>query len=130
MAKWTAAAVTLALLGAGGCGTGQPAVCDSLAAVQKSLDHVRDANVSENGVTQLRADLAELRVNLQQLYADGQAQFGAEVQAVKTAVNEFTSSLSAARATPDGKTLDAVRTARAGLQTSVQSLGKAVSGTC
>jgi cell division septum initiation protein DivIVA len=130
MAKWTTAAATLAVLGAGGCSTAEPAVCDSFAAVQNSLDHLRDANVSENGVTQLRADLTELRADLQQLYADAQAQFGGQVQAVRTAVNELTSSLSAARATPDGKTFEAVRTARAGLQTSVQSLGDAVSGTC
>ena len=112
------------------CSSEQPAVCDSLAAVQNTADHIRDANVSENGVTQLQAELRQLRPELQQLYSDAQAQFKTELEGVRTAANQFSASVAAARATPDAATLAAVRTSMTAVQQSLQTLGNAMSGTC
>jgi Tfp pilus assembly protein PilE len=118
------------VLGAAACSSDQPAVCDSLAAVQNTADHIRNANVSENGVTQLQTDLEQLRPQLQQLYSDAQAQFATELDAVRAATNQFSASVAAARATPDAATLAAVRTSMTAVQQSVQALGGAMSGTC
>ncbi|MEV4641449.1 hypothetical protein AB0J80_29305 [Actinoplanes sp. NPDC049548] len=122
--------VTAALLGTGGCGSDQPPVCDSLDAVQTTMDHVRDANVSENGLTQLETGLQQLRTDLQQLAADAKAQFAPEIDMVKNAANQFRVSVDDARAAPDAKTLAAVQATRTTLRSSVQNLGDAMSGTC
>jgi hypothetical protein len=98
--------------------------------VRTSVDQVRNANVSENGLTQVRADLSGLRTNLQQLYAEAQTQFATEVAAVKTSADAFTASLTTARAAPDVRNLASVRTAIAGLRTTVQNLSDAMASTC
>ena len=111
------------------CGSEAP-VCDSVAAVRTSVDQVRNANVSENGLSRLRADLSGLRTNLQQLYADAQAQFATEVTAVKASADTFAASLTTARSVPDVRNLAAVRTAIGGLRTTVQDLSDAMASTC
>jgi hypothetical protein len=125
-----AGAAVFAALGTGACSTDQPAVCDSFAAVQNSIDQIRNANVTENGLTQLRTDLTQLRTNMQQLLADAQAQFASEAQAVQAAATQFSASVATARADPNAANLSAVRPPLNALQSSVQTLGVAMSGTC
>jgi hypothetical protein len=111
------------------CGSEAP-ICDRADAVRTSMDQVRYANVSENGLTQLQADLIGLRTNLQQLYAEGQTQFANEVAAVKVSADAFAATVTAARAAPDARNLGAVATAISGLRTSVQGLTDAMASTC
>jgi hypothetical protein len=129
MPTWIAFAAAFAAL-TGGCSTDQAPVCDSLAAVQTSIDHVRDANVSENGLTQLKTDLNQLKSDLVSLRTDGQAQFPGQIEAVRAAANQLSASIAAARATPEVTTLAAVRTSMSGLQNSVRQLADAMSGSC
>jgi hypothetical protein len=73
-------ATLLAVLTTAGCGDGDtqptaPPVCDSLAAAQATVDHIRDTNESENGLTQLRPYLEQLRTELTQLYTDAKTEF-------------------------------------------------------
>jgi hypothetical protein len=130
MSRWIAFAAAAAALGAGACSTDQPAVCESLGAVQHTLTRIRDANVSENGLTQLRADLAVLKNDLDQLLADTKEEFGAEADAVRTAMSQFSASLATARATPDAASLSAVRSAMNLVVAGVRDLGDDLSGTC
>jgi hypothetical protein len=127
---WIAGVVVVTTLGAGGCSTDKPAVCDSLAAVQNSIDQIRNANVGENGLSLVRTELSQLKVNLEQLYADAQAQFASEIQAVQAAAAQTSASLATARAMPDAANVAAVRAPLNALQTSMRSLGDAMSGTC
>jgi hypothetical protein len=130
MRRWFAVVASMGLLTVVvACGSDAP-VCDSAAAVRTSVDQVRNANVSENGLSQLRTDLGGLRTNLQQLYADAQAQFASEVSAVRASADKFAASLSTARAAPDVRNLAAVRSAIGGLRTSVQTLSDAMASTC
>jgi hypothetical protein len=136
MSKWIAIVAMFAALGAGtsacseSTGTEQPAVCDSLAAVVKSIDEVKKANVSENGLNQLRIDLQRLRANLQELYTDAQAQFATQVQAVREAVDNFADTIATARATPNAANFSTVRSAFTAVQDDVRSLSDAVAGSC
>jgi hypothetical protein len=130
MSRWIAVAAIVAAVGTSACSTDQPAVCDSFAAVQNSIDQIRNANVGENGLSQLRADLAQFKDNLTQLHADAKTQFAAEIQAVQAAATQVSASVTTARATPDAASLAAVRAPVTALQSSVQNLGAALSGTC
>lgn len=121
---------TFALLSAGGCGTDQPPVCDSLAAVQATMNQVRDTNVSENGLAPLKGNLQQLKLDLQQLTTDAAAQFAPEVEVVKAAANQFSASVDSARTDPDAGALASVRATLGTLQNSVRNLGDAMSGTC
>jgi ElaB/YqjD/DUF883 family membrane-anchored ribosome-binding protein len=130
---WAIAAmlVTTTFLGAcGGSGADKPAVCDSLEAVQVSLDNISKTNVGENGLSQLRTELKALKENLDQLLDDARAQFQPQADAVRAAVDELSSSVEAATADPNKTTLEAVRTAMRSLGDAVKDLATAVSDTC
>lgn len=124
---------TVALAGTllGGCAEEDaPAVCNSLEAVHASVDDVRHAGAGENGLTQLRTDLSQLRLHLDQLQADARAQFQPQLDTVRAAAGQVSSSVAAARTEPTATTLDGVRTAVTGLSAAVQNLDTAMSQTC
>jgi protein-arginine kinase activator protein McsA len=132
MTRWTVTAAMVATLtGAAACSSDEQApVCDSVAAVQASVVHVRDANVSENGLAELRSQLTELKGNLQQLYTDAQSQYATQAAAVKASADAFVATLTTARTTPSAQNLAAVQAGIAGLRTTVQQLADTVKSTC
>jgi uncharacterized membrane protein YccC len=130
MSAWIAIGAAVAVLGVGGCAADQPAVCDSLDAVQLTADHVRDTSVAENGLGQLMAELGQLRQDLDQLIVDAQSQFAAEAQALRASLDQLEANVTAARVAPDATHLSAVRAAVSGVRTSARQLANAMSGTC
>jgi hypothetical protein len=72
------AAVAVVLL-LGGCADDQdrPAVCDDYDSVQASADDLRNANVSENGLSQVRTDVEELRHDLVQFVDSARTELAA-----------------------------------------------------
>src|SRR5690349_10693600 len=86
----------------------KPSVCDSLAAVQTTAGHIRDANVSENGLSQLRPYLQQLRDELAQLVADAKTQWKPQADALRTSVDDLTGKLETAKADPSTTNLSAV----------------------
>jgi hypothetical protein len=134
ISKLIAIAVVLGALAIGGCAEGEgeakPPVCDSFAAVQLTIDQIQNANVAENGLSQLKTDLQKLKTELEKLYADAAAAFATQVQAVKAAADTLAASITTARADPNAANLAAVRTALAGVPASLQTLGDAMKGTC
>ncbi|MEV6596273.1 hypothetical protein AB0M36_05325 [Actinoplanes sp. NPDC051346] len=123
-------ATTFVLLGIGGCSSEEPPVCDSIDAAQATMGQIRNANVSENGLNELKADLRQFSVDLQQVATDAAARFGSEIDAVKLAASQFSTSVAAAQAAPDATSLASVRASRVLLEDSVQRLDDAVSETC
>jgi Mg2+ and Co2+ transporter CorA len=130
MSRWIAVAAALTTLGSGACGTNKPAVCDSFAAAQNSIQHIRNTSVAENGLSQLTTELSQLKPSLEQLYADAKTQFAAEIESLRAAVYQFSANLTMARTTPDVENLAGARTALVALQDSAHRLADAVSGTC
>jgi uncharacterized phage infection (PIP) family protein YhgE len=125
-----AAVTAAASLAIGGCSTDQPAVCDSLAAVQTAMNQIRNVNVSENGLGSLKPYLQQLQADVNQLLTDAAAQYAPQVQAVRTAADQVSTSVATARATPDVVNLSAARSTIGDLQASLRSLADAMSGTC
>jgi hypothetical protein len=124
-----AVAVVLAL---GGCAEDEdrPAVCDSYDAVQASADDLRNANISENGLTQVRTDLQELRDDLVTLIDDARAQYATEVDTIQKAAADLQTAVTAARIDPGPMTLATVGDAAAWLRETVSRLGTAMADTC
>ena len=124
------AAVTAAALVLGGCGTDQPPVCDSLVAVQTTMNQVRNANVAENGLAPLKAHLQQLKVDVGVLLTDAAAQFAPEVEGVRAAADQVATSVASAQQSPDAAHLYEVRMTLGALRSSINGLGEAMSGTC
>jgi hypothetical protein len=124
------AVVALALLG--GCAEeeNRPAVCDSYDAVQASADDLRNANISENGMSQVRTNLQELRHGLESLLSDASAEFQPQVDTIQVAMDDLANTVTAAQAEPGPMTLAAVGQAAAWLRETVHRLGTAMADTC
>jgi hypothetical protein len=116
----------------GGCAGGEhsAAVCDSYDAVQASADDLRNANISENGLSQVRTDLQALRKNLEVLLDDARELYATQVDTVQLAAEQLAATVTAARAEPGPMTLSAVGDAAAWLRETVHRLGTAMADTC
>src|SRR5688572_27380798 len=75
----------------GGCAGEEhtAAVCDSYDAVQASADDLRNANISENGLSQVRTDLQALRKNLEVLLDDARELYATQVDTVQLAAEQL-----------------------------------------
>ncbi|XVV08343.1 hypothetical protein ACQP2X_26220 [Actinoplanes sp. CA-131856] len=102
-----------------------PAVCESVAAAQNTVNHIRETTVSEGGVTQMRTLLTQLRDELGQVVSDAQAQFKPQADALRTATDQLGTAL---RGRPAD--LGAVRAAVNEVRTAGQNLVDALKGTC
>ena len=124
--------VVAALAFLGGCADDgdRPAVCDSYDAVQASADDLRNANISENGLSQVRTDLQELRRNLEVLLDDARELYATQVDTIELAAEQLASTVTAAKADPGPMTLSAVGDAAAWLRETVHRLGTDMAGTC
>ncbi|GAA4600576.1 ABC-type Zn uptake system ZnuABC Zn-binding protein ZnuA [Actinoplanes octamycinicus] len=127
--------VLVLLLGLAGCSSSSgtaatPPVCDSWEAVQVTVGHIKNVNVSENGLSALQPYLTQLKDQLSQLYLDAKAQFAAQAEALKAAAQQLGDDLRTARANPDRTTLAAVRSSVAEVRTSADSLHTAMGSTC
>ena len=116
----------------GGCANseGSAAVCDSYDAVQASADDLRNANISENGLSQVRTDLQALRKNLEVLLDDARELYATQVDTVQLAAEQLATTVAAAKAEPGPMTLSAVGDAAAWLRETVHRLGTAMADTC
>ena len=124
--------VVAALAFLGGCADegDRPAVCDSYDAVQASADDLRNANISENGLSQVRTDLQDLRRSLEVLLDDARELYQREVDTIQAAAEQLATTVSAAKAEPGPMTLSAVGDAAAWLRETVHRLGTAMADTC
>ena len=124
-------AAVLGVLPTAGCGTeSTPAVCDSLSAVQLSAQHVRETNVAENGLSQLRTNLTQLRTDVQQLVTDAQGRWNEQAAEIRGNLDRLKASIEAAQATPSSTTIGAIRSSLNTLMASVTDLGDAMRDTC
>ena len=130
-----------AVFASGGCSSDEPAeaaapaaatlpVCDAAASVRLTVEHIRQVEISENGLGAMRPYLQQLDTQLQTLRSEALAQFGPQAGQLKTAVDQLRASINTARENPDAAALSAVRTSVAGVRTSAQSLQDQVGTTC
>ncbi|MEV6300591.1 hypothetical protein AB0M02_14385 [Actinoplanes sp. NPDC051861] len=134
MRKLLTVLAAVGVLAAGGCAADDepaaPAVCDSFAAVQNTVNHIREVNVSENGLVAIRPYVAQLLNELNQLVLDAKAQFGAQADQLRATVDQLQTSVGTAREDPNVTNLAAVRTSVGAVRESAVSLRDVIAGTC
>jgi hypothetical protein len=130
-----AAAMILFTSGCSGESYEEPAACDDLDSVRVAMEHLQNANVSENGLEQVRTDLNRLRDQLTALADDADGQFQPQIDAVRAAATDLRSSVAAAKdesttSEVSAETLDAVRTSVVAVREAVRDLGIVMANTC
>ena len=114
------AAATLLL--AAGCGGEESAVCDDLENVQSSIQDVRDVELEEGALEELRQTAADIDADLQAAQADAEAELGDEIDALRTAVQALVDEAEAAAATGlSGDSVQALSAAISDVRASFQS---------
>ena len=124
------AAVLLA--GLTGCAGEDPTApaCDSLDAVQLTVGHISNANVSENGIAAAQPYLSQLRTDLNQLYQEAKTQFAPQAEALRTSVDQLATDLRAAKENPSASTLAAARVSISSVRASAHTLRDAMTSLC
>lgn len=112
------------------CGSDQPPVCDSLSAVQHSVNELKQDNLSTNGLTAMTDNLKQVEVDLRKLASDAHSQFTAEAQQVKVALEQLSAVVKTAEADLSPANLQAVKSALTAVGDAARNLGTAVSSTC
>jgi hypothetical protein len=123
-----AAAVTLAFSLAG-C-SDQAAVCDSVDALQASVDNLGDINLSENGVGAISGSLSQIESDLRQVKADASAEWSDQVDGIEADTDELSTTVETAQEGATAATLGAVGTAVRTLLDDVEALAADVGSTC
>jgi lipoprotein-anchoring transpeptidase ErfK/SrfK len=125
-----AATVVLGITGCAAEKPSRPPVCESFAAVQNTVEHIRQTNVSANGLGALQPYLTQLRDQLHQVYADAKVQFAPQAEALRAATDELTVSLQTAKAAPDVTTLAGVRSSVTDVRVAARNLHDSIASTC
>jgi outer membrane murein-binding lipoprotein Lpp len=127
---WSVAIATVISLFLAGCADEQPVMCDSLDAVQHTVENLRNANVSENGMAAFTAGLDQLRADVDQLLAGAEDEFKNQIDAVQSAVGQLESSVRGVREDPSAATLTIVREAYSDLRSAVEALVGSMRNAC
>jgi hypothetical protein len=126
--------IVMLLFGMVGCAdssaSSAPPVCDSWAAMENTVYHMRTVNVSENGLSALAPYLNQLKAQINQLYLDAKANFAPQAEALKAAAEKLGDDLRTARENPDRTTLAAVRGSVGEVRASADGLHTAMASTC
>ena len=91
--------VAALLLAATGCGGEESAVCGDLEDVQSSIEDVRDIELDEGAVDELRQAAADIRAGVQAAQDDADAELGDELEAFQTDVQALVDEAEALAAT-------------------------------
>ncbi len=128
---WRVAPVIAAAVVVASCSSSgsTSAVCDQADQVRVTVQHLKDIQLSENGMVALTSGLTQLRDQINQLKSVAADQYGPEITGVQTAIDDLATKAQAARNDPTAASLSAVGTSVAAAQTAMQSLASSV-GNC
>lgn len=127
------AVAALALLS--GCGSSggtsaEPAVCTDVDAIQATVTSMKDVQIGQGAVPQIKTDLVQLQGQLQTLKTNAQDQYATQIDGVTTALTTLQSAVQAVESSPSATALGTLTTAVGTTVTAVQTLTTAVSDTC
>ena len=112
------------------CGGDESDVCSGVDSLKSSVDNLKDVQVGENGLNALSDGLNQVDDDLDQLSSDAKAQFGDEIGAVTTAVDNLKGAIAGAKSDLSKQSFTDVATSVRAVGTSIESLDQAVQSTC
>ena len=114
-----------------GCGgSGKPAYCSSVSDLKSSVKELPNTNVVQNGVSALEAAVTKVRTNATAAANDAKGDFPSETGAMKTSVNELSTTVKQVVSSPTPETLARVPGEVSAVVNSVNSFTSATSSKC
>jgi hypothetical protein len=111
-------------------GTSAPAVCSSTDELQASFAHLRDVQVTENGIAALQDSVAAVGSDLQQVVDDATSQYSGQVDQLQAGFDQLQAAAGTAQSAPSVDTLSAVRASIRTLGDEVRGFADDVASTC
>jgi hypothetical protein len=105
-------------------------LCADAAALRASLDNLRHVNVGTGMVSEITADLNDVKTALATFVTDARGQYQAQTSALSSALTKLRTSVSDLAAHPDASTVSGVVAAIGGVTTAGQNLLAAVDTSC
>jgi hypothetical protein len=112
------------------CSSDDADVCSDMDALKSSIDNVKDVQLAENGLNELSDGLNQVEDDLDQLVSDAKAQFGDEIGAVTTAVDNLKGAIAGAKSDLDKASFTDVATSLRAVDTSITNLDQTVQSSC
>jgi hypothetical protein len=111
------------LVAAAGCGGEESAVCGDLESIQSSMQDVRDVELGEGALEELRQTAEDIRADAEAAQEDAEAELGDELEAFQVDVQAVVAEAEAAAATGlSGDSLQALSTEIANAVASFQAV--------
>ena len=106
------------------------ALCADAAALRSSLDQLRRVNVQAGAVSQITANLNDVKAALTKLVNDARGQFQTQTSALSAALDTLKTAVSSLGASPGVSTVSGVVSALGQVNTAAQNLLAAVNTDC
>jgi hypothetical protein len=110
--------------------TSNSALCANAAALRASLDKLRHVKVQAGAVSEITADLNDVKTALSTLVSDARGQWQAQTSALSAALDTLKTAASSLAASPGASTVAAVVAALGQVNTAAQNLLAAVNTDC
>jgi hypothetical protein len=105
-------------------------LCADAAALRASLDKLRHINVGSGTVSEITADLNDVKTALDKLVTDARGQYQAQTSSLSSALSKLKTSVSDLAAHPSASTVSGVVAALGEVNTAAQDLLAAVNTSC
>jgi hypothetical protein len=109
---------------------GNSVLCADAAALRASLDKLRHVTVGAGAVSQITADLQDVKTALTTFGSNAHSQWQAQTSSLKAALDTLGTAVSSLTASPGTSTVTGVVTALGGVNTAAQNLLAAVNTSC
>jgi len=125
--------VTIGVLLAGvvsACSDDKPPICSSVDALKSSVQNLRDVQVQQGAVSEIKSDAAEVKSDFDTLKSEAKGQYSTEIAALNNALVATSNSANKAAAAPSGSALLGLTASVKSLGTATSALTSAVKNTC
>ena len=108
----------------------KPPICSSVDALKSSVQNLRDVQVQQGAVSEIKSDAAEVKSDFDTLKTDAKGQYSTQIAAVNNALVATSNSANKAAAAPSASALLGLTASLKSLGTATAALTSAVKNTC
>jgi len=112
------------------CSSDKAPVCSSLDTLKGSVQNLRDVNVEQGAVPEIKSDVAQVQTDFQTFKGDAKDQYSAEITQLSSALVASSNSANLAASTPSLSAVAGLAVALKTVSNAAKTLSSAVEDTC
>src|SRR3954462_12352045 len=112
------------------CSSDKAPVCSSIDDLKGSVQNLRDVNVEQGAVAEIKTDVAQVQSDFQTVKSDAKDQFSAQITQLSSALVASSNSANAAAAAPSVSAVAGLAVSLTTVSNATKALSSAVADTC